>query len=89
MALGANPRGILTMVLREACALVAIGCVAGGALALLLARFVSTLVYDVHPQDPVSLIAACVLLATVALGASVLPARRAARLDPMAVFRTE
>jgi predicted permease len=89
MALGADPRGILTMVLREACTLVSIGCVAGAALALLLSRFIDTLVYDVHPRDPVSLTAASLFLATIALGASALPARRAARLDPTAAFRTE
>ena len=80
---------VVTMVLREACVLVVAGCVGGVALALLLARSVNTLVYGVEPHDPATLAASCLLLATVALGASVVPARRAARLDPMAAFRTE
>jgi ABC-type antimicrobial peptide transport system permease subunit len=89
MALGADRRGVVAMVLREACVLVVAGCVGGGALALLLDKSVSRLVYGVEPHDPATLAAACLLLATVALGASAVPARRAARLDPMAAFRTE
>jgi predicted permease len=89
MALGADRRGVLTMVLGEAGVLVAAGCVMGGVLALLLARFVGTLVYHLEPADPASMLAAALLLAGVALGASVIPARRAARLDPMAAFRAE
>jgi putative ABC transport system permease protein len=89
MALGADRRAVLTMVLREACVLVAAGCLAGGALTLLLARSISALVYGVEPHDPASLIAAFVILAIVALAASVFPASQAARLNPMAAFRVE
>jgi predicted permease len=89
MALGADRRGVLTMVLREASVLVAAGCVIGGAVAFLLARFVRTLVYHLEPNDPASMLAAALLLAGVALAASFVPARRAARLDPTAAFRAE
>ena len=89
MALGADRPVILKMILGEAFALVGIGLVAGGVLALALAQTVRTLVYGLEPSDPVTLFAAALFLAAVALGASLLPARRAAKLDPMVALRYE
>jgi putative ABC transport system permease protein len=89
IALGADRRGILRLVLSEASLLVAIGCLAGCALALFLGRLVATLVYQLEPHDPASLAAALLLLSAVALAACVIPACRAARLDPMTAFRAE
>jgi len=89
MALGADRRGVFRLVLGEACVLVVVGCVAGVALALTLARGLGSMAYGLAPNDPATLLVACAFLAVVALGASAGPARRAARLDPMTAFRTE
>ena len=89
MALGADRLGIVRMVLSEAFVLVIVGCVAGGALALALARALGTMAYGLAPNDPVTLAAACVFLTIVALAASAAPARRAAKLDPMEAVRIQ
>ncbi len=89
IALGAQKRGILRMILREAIVLVGMGCVARAALALALARTVSALVYGLQPNDPLTLISAALFLGSVSLAASLIPARRAAKLDPMAALRVE
>ena len=89
IALGAEQAAILKMIVREAVALVCAGLLAGCLLVLALGRSVGALVYGLEPGDPVTLLAAALLLAAAALGASVVPARRAARLDPMAALRFE
>jgi ABC-type antimicrobial peptide transport system permease subunit len=89
MALGAEQRTILKMIVRQAVALVFTGLLAGCVLVLALGRWVGALVYGLEPQDPVTLLAGALLLAAAAVGASVVPARRAARLDPMAALRFE
>jgi predicted permease len=89
MALGADRLGIVRMVLSEAFVLVLVGCIAGGALALTLARALGTMAYGLAPNDPLTLAAACVFLTVVALAASAAPARRAARLDPMVAVRIQ
>jgi predicted permease len=89
MALGADRRGIFRMVIAEACVLVIAGCATGGVLALILARSLGTMAYGLSPNDPATLAAACAFLAAVAVAASAAPAFRAARLEPMAAFRTE
>jgi ABC-type antimicrobial peptide transport system permease subunit len=89
MALGARHGDILLMVLREAGTLLAIGLVLGSGLAFAVAPFAQSLVFGMPPHDvkPVGL--ACILLATVAIAASYLPARRAARLAPLRALRDE
>jgi predicted permease len=89
MALGASRPRIVRMILSEAFVLVIVGCVAGAALALLLAKGLGTMAYGLAPNDPATIAAACLFLAAVALVASAAPARRAARLDPMTAFRSE
>jgi putative ABC transport system permease protein len=89
MALGADRLGIFRMVLSEACVLVVAGCMVGSAMVLALARSLGTMTYGLAPHDPTTLLTACLFLAVVALGASAAPAHQAARLDPMAAFRTE
>ncbi len=92
MALGAVQRDVLRMVigqgLRLAVAGVAIGAVAALLLARLLASF-SNLLYGVGPNDPLTLVAVSAVLISVALLACYLPARRAARVDPMVALRNE
>ncbi len=89
MALGADRAGILQMILREAGALLLIGVAAGAVLSIIGARAANALLYGLKSYDPVTLIAAIALLATVAVAASSLPAQRASKLDPMIALREE
>ena len=89
MALGAQQRDTLHLVLREAMRFVAVGILIGVAGALALTRAVSGLLYAVTPTDPETLAAVAVLLIFVALAACYIPARRAMRVDPMVALRYE
>jgi len=89
LALGAEPRRVLTMVLREAGTLVIAGLVAGGILSLVAARATTSLLFGVTPSDPVTLAVAIAGLASVGLFAGWLPARRASRLEPTIALREE
>jgi len=89
MALGAARGGVIWMVLREALLLVSIGVAIGVALALVLARSVSSMLYGLKPTDSLTISAAAVILFVGAAFASYLPARRAARVDPMVALRYE
>ena len=75
------------LVLRQGAWLAAAGIAVGAAGSLALTRFLQGLVFGVSTTDPVAFLGVIVLLATVALAASWLPARRAARVDPMSVLR--
>ena len=89
MALGAQPGGIVRMILRGIGPSMAVGIAAGIVLSLWLARFVSALLYRIEPGDPLNLVSAIVGLTAVGLLAAWLPARRAARLDPMEALRQQ
>jgi predicted permease len=86
IALGAQSRGVIAMILRESIGLVAAGLAVGGALAYFGSRLVATRLYGVSTQDPVTLTAATATLLVVALAAAYVPARRASRVDPMAAL---
>jgi ABC-type antimicrobial peptide transport system permease subunit len=89
LALGA-PRGrVQWLVLRESMAMVAAGLVIGVPAALALTGLVRTLLYGVAPNDPVSFAAAVAGMVAVAGAAAWLPARRAARVDPLVALRYE
>jgi ABC-type antimicrobial peptide transport system permease subunit len=89
MALGAESRSVLKLVLRQGIALAMVGAAVGISVALGLTRYLASMLYDVHPNDPVTLIAAAMLLVLVALAACYIPARRATRVDPMVALRYE
>jgi putative ABC transport system permease protein len=89
MALGASRANVLRMVLQQGLLLTAIGLVIGLAAALALGRYLATLLFGVKPNDPLSFAAVAALLLAVGLLASLLPARRATRVDPMVALRYE
>jgi ABC-type antimicrobial peptide transport system permease subunit len=89
MALGASRRAVVALVLREAGALVTTGVGAGLVLAVLTARLAATLLFGLQPYDPLTLALAAATLGTVALLASYVPARNAARIEPVQALRIE
>jgi len=89
MALGANTREVVKLILREALTLVAIGIVAGLPAVFVVARFAETLLFDLSATDPASLVMAGALMLGVAIIAAYLPARRAMRIDPLVALRYE
>ena len=89
MALGATRKDILTLVLREAGILVAAGLGIGVVLAISGASLARSLLYGLGPSDPVTIVLAALALAAVAAAASLLPAHRAATLDPVTALREE
>jgi len=89
IALGASRASVRSLVIGESAKLVFFGLAAGIPAALVLTRFLSTLLFDVRPADPLTFIGVAVLLALVALAASYVPARRAMRVDPMVALRYE
>lgn len=89
IALGAQPRAVAAMVTRQGLTLSVAGILVGLALVALVARFLRTFLYEVAPTDPMTLAGAAGLLLVFALLASWVPARRAARVDPMEALRAE
>jgi predicted permease len=87
IALGAQPRRVITMILGETTLVVAAGLAAGVGLAYAASRLVDSRLYGVAPRDPVTFALATSLLLVVALVAAYLPARRASRLEPTAALR--
>ena len=89
MALGALPAQMLRMVLRESLTLVGYGVTIGVAAACAASRLVASMLFGLSPTDPITYGAVALLLVAVALLAALLPARRAARIDPMVALRAE
>jgi len=89
MALGARPQDISRTLLREALLLAGLGTAIGVPLAVMGVRVTRRLLYGIPPYDPLTLSAAGVVLVTAAMLAAWIPARRAARLDPLAALRRE
>ncbi len=89
MALGAEARQVLWMVLRDAMIVAVAGAIAGVLGVLALTRYVKTLLFDVQAQDPLTIVVASLLLLVVTALAGFLPALRATRLQPMTALRHE
>jgi ABC-type antimicrobial peptide transport system permease subunit len=87
VALGARAQQVVGLVARRGLALTAAGLAIGLALAFALSGVMRAMLVGVSPTDPVVFVLAPALLGVVALAASVIPARRAARVDPAAVLR--
>lgn len=89
IALGAEQRQVIAFVLADGLKLTVLGLVLGGVAAFSLARFLSSLLFGVRPEEAVTLAAVSVILVSVALLACYLPARRAASTDPAVALRNE
>ena len=89
MAIGAQRRNVIWMVLRDSFVLIALGLSAGLPLAFGAARWLKSFLFGVREIDPFAIAAAVFLILALALAASYLPARRAARIDPMRALRHE
>jgi predicted permease len=89
LAVGAQRRQVLWMVLRESLVLAAIGIAIGLPLALATARLLQSMLFGVQPHDPMTFLAALLAVLFVALAASLVPAQAAANTDPMQALRSE
>ena len=89
VALGASPAHVVGLMLRRGMAPVLAGLAVGIPLALLATRLLRSLLYEVSASDPVTFFGVAALLAAVALVASWIPARRAARVDPTVALRAD
>jgi putative ABC transport system permease protein len=89
IALGAEPRNVLVLIMRRACALTLIGIFIGTLAAFVSTRVLESLLYEVKPGDPATFAILAAVLGVVALLASYIPARRATRVDPMVALRFE
>jgi len=89
MALGARARDVLLMVMRQAIVLVLAGVALGIGAALALTGFMRSQLFDTRPTDPATFTLVSVLLCVVAVGATLVPARRATRVDPVVTLRDE
>jgi putative ABC transport system permease protein len=89
MALGSQPSGVVRLVLGEVAMLIAIGIVVGAGLTLAGGKAVTSLLYGLAARDPLTLVAAAVLLTAIGFAASFIPALRATRVDPMVALRHE
>jgi putative ABC transport system permease protein len=89
LALGAAPRQIITSVVRDTSKLTAVGLLIGFGLSAAAGRALAGLLYGVTPADPISYVSVFVLLSAASLVACAIPARHAARVDPVATLRQE
>jgi hypothetical protein len=89
MALGATRSGVAWMIFRQVAGLLVIGLALGTVATLGLSRAARTLLFELEPNDPVTLVLSAAILAVVAIWASLVPARRASRIDPNVALQHE
>ena len=89
MALGASRARVQRMILRQVAVLAGIGLLVGVPLALFTGRLLDSLLFGLTPTDPATLIVAAATMLAVVMLAGAVPARRAARIDPLSAIRTE
>jgi ABC-type antimicrobial peptide transport system permease subunit len=87
MALGAEQRQVVGMVLRDTLRMVAIGVAVGIPVSLAASRWIISYLYGIKPQDPFTYAAIVTLLSLAAIAAAYVPSRRASKVDPMVVLR--
>jgi putative ABC transport system permease protein len=88
-ALGAQRRDVLWLMITRSMSWVLLGVAVGGVLSIVVTRLLKGMLYDVTPADPMVLAAVVGILSAVALAASYVPARRAARVDPLMALRSQ
>ena len=88
-ALGARAADVIHLVLREGLAMTALGVAIGAVLALVAGRYLRPLLFEASPRDPAVFLVVAVSMMAIATAASVLPAWRANRVDPMGALRAE
>ena len=89
VALGARPGDVLALVARETIPMVGAGLFTGLVVAAVLTRFIRSMLYEIQPGDPTTFVGVSLVLAAIAIMAALLPARRAARVDPVIALRSE
>jgi putative ABC transport system permease protein len=89
IALGAAPGSVIRMILGEVAVVVAVGLAVGAVAAIGVTRLVTSLLYSIEPGEPAVYLSAAAILAAVALGAGLIPAWRAARVDPLEALREQ
>ena len=89
MALGARNADVIGLVLKQALSMAAAGIAAGAVMSLAATRLLASYLFEISPRDPATFVGAAALVTLLTLAASYIPARRAARVDPLVALRTE
>jgi len=89
MAIGATRGDVMKLVLNQSLKLSLLGAVIGFVLTLAVARLMTSLMYAIHPRDPAIFLAVAILVAVISILAAYIPARRAARIQPLAALRED
>ena len=89
MALGAQRRGVMRLVVGQGIVLAIAGAIVGIGVTLVVTRYLKSMLYDIHANDPATIVGVAILLTLVAAAACYIPARRATKIDPLVALRCE